>query len=92
MELVASSNAPVHANVFPGRQGVSEAESRRAADTALEAYVAAFRGDVPPEESALDAEHRRALEAGDRAFRAIAVGDAAVQGASLQRFRNQVAP
>ena len=70
-------------------QGVSEAESRRAADSALEAYVAAFRGDVAPEEQALDAEHRRALQAGDRAFRAIAVGDEAVQQASLQRYHDQ---
>lgn len=52
--------------------------------------MATFRGDVPPEEAALDAEHRRALEAGERAFRTIAVGDEAVQGASLQRFRDQV--
>ena len=70
-------------------QGVSEAESRRAADSALEAYVAAFRGDVAPEEQALDTEHRRALQAGDTAFRAIAVGDEAVQQASLQRYHDQ---
>ena len=41
-------------------------------------------------QSALDAEHRRALEAGERAFRQIAVGDEAVQDASLHRFREQV--
>jgi len=70
-------------------QGVSEAESRRAADSALEAYVAAFCGDVAPEEAALDAEHRAALQAGDRAFRAIAVGDEAVQQASLRRYHDQ---
>ena len=52
--------------------------------------MAAFRGDVAPEEQALDAEHRRALQAGDRAFRAIAVGDEAVQQASLQRYHDQV--
>ena len=87
-----ASATPLHGDAsgrLPARQGVSEAESRRAADSALEAYVAAFRGDVAPEESALDAEHRKALRAGDRAFRAIAVGDEAVQEASLQRFRDQ---
>ena len=41
---------------------MSEAECRRAADEALAAYVGGFRESVAPEEAALEAEHRRALE------------------------------
>lgn len=49
-------------------QGVAEAECRRAADGAEEAYAAAFRADIPADETALEAEHRHALDAGAAAY------------------------
>jgi Guanylate-binding protein, C-terminal domain len=42
-------------------QGVAESECRRAADEAERAYREGFRGDVPAEPGALQAEHQRAL-------------------------------
>jgi len=47
---------------------VAEAECRRAADAAEEAYAAAFRDDTPADEAALEAEHRRALEIAAAAY------------------------
>ena len=49
-------------------QGVAEAECRRAADAAEQAYVAAFSKDVEPDEGALEVEHRRALDAAAAAY------------------------
>lgn len=49
-------------------QGVAEAECRRAADAAEEAYVAAFRENIEPDEGAFEAEHRRALDTGAAAY------------------------
>ena len=49
-------------------QGVAEAECRRAADAAEQAYVAAFSKNVEPDEGALEVEHRRALDAAAAAY------------------------
>jgi Guanylate-binding protein, C-terminal domain len=49
-------------------QGVAEAECRRAADAAEQAYVAAFSKSVEPDEGALEVEHRRALDAAAAAY------------------------
>lgn len=49
-------------------QGVAEAECRRAADAAEEAYVAAFRDSIEPDEGAFEAEHRCALDAAAAAY------------------------
>ena len=68
-------------------QGVAEAESRRAGDAALAAYVATYRDDVPAEESALEAEHQHALMAAQKAFDEIAIGDEGVRRANEQRWR-----
>lgn len=57
-------------------QGVAEAESRRAADAAEQAYREAFDRSVPADESALQAEHVRALAAGQAVFSEAAVGKA----------------
>lgn len=60
-------------------QGVAEAECRRAADAAEEAYVGAFReGSVEPDEAALHAEHRHACEAASAAYEAAAIGEPSV--------------
>lgn len=67
-------------------QGVSETECRRAADAALAVYIGAFREGVAPEEGTLEAEHRRAMEAGHRAYQAAAVGDQPVRDANSKRF------
>ena len=56
-------------------QGVAEAESRRAADAAEQAYREAFDRSVPADEGALQAEHVRALAAGQAVFSEAAVGE-----------------
>lgn len=56
-------------------QGVAEAESRRAADAAEQAYRAAFSRSVSADEAALDAEHVRALAAAQAVFSEAAVGE-----------------
>ena len=56
-------------------QGVAEAESRRAADAAEQAYRAAFSRSVSADEAALDAEHVRALAAAQAVFSDAAVGE-----------------
>lgn len=68
-------------------QGVAEAESRRAADAAVAAYVSTFKEGVPAEESALDAEHQHALLTAQAAFDEIAIGDADVKKANEARWR-----
>lgn len=68
-------------------QGVAEAESRRAADAAVAAYVATFTEEVPAEEAALDAEHQHALLAAQAAFDEIAIGDPDVRKANEARWR-----
>lgn len=68
-------------------QGVAEAESRRAADAAVAAYVSTFKEGVPAEESALDAEHQHALLTAQVAFDEIAIGDADVKKANEARWR-----
>ena len=55
-------------------QGVAEAESRRAADAAEHAYREAFDRSVSPDEGQLNAEHARALAAGQAVFNEAAVG------------------
>ena len=67
------------------RQGVAEAECRRAADAAEAAYAAAFREGVEPDEGALEVEHRSALAAGEEAYVAGAIGEAPVRRAGDQR-------
>ncbi len=57
-------------------QGVAEAESRRAADAAEQAYRAAFDRRVSADEAALDAEHVRALATAQAVFSEAAVGEA----------------
>lgn len=47
---------------------MAEAECRRASDAAEQAYVAAFREKVEPDEDAFEAEHRRALDAAAAAY------------------------
>lgn len=68
-------------------QGVAEAESRRAADTAEAAYASTFDEGVLADEAALEAEHQHALLAAQRAFDEGAVGDEAVRRANEARFR-----
>ncbi len=53
---------------------MAEAESRRAADAAEQAYREAFDRSVSADESALQAEHARALAAGQAVFSEAAVG------------------
>ena len=55
-------------------QGVAEAESRRAADAAEQAYRETFDRSVSADEGALKAEHARALAAGQAVFMEAAVG------------------
>ncbi len=57
-------------------QGVAEAESRRAADAAEQAYREEFNRDVSADEGQLDAEHLRALAAAQEVFNEKAVGEA----------------
>lgn len=57
-------------------QGVAEAESRRAADAAEQAYREEFNRDVNADEGQLDAEHLRALGAAQQVFNEKAVGGA----------------
>jgi len=61
------------------RQGVAEAECRRAADAAEAAYRGAFDRGLPAEEARLDAEHARCLALAASAFAAVAVGEPAVR-------------
>lgn len=63
------------------RQGVAEAECRRAADAAEAAYRGAFDRGLPAEEARLDAEHARCLALAASAFAAVAVGEPAVREA-----------
>lgn len=56
-------------------QGVAEAESRRAADAAEQAYREAFNRDVSADEAQLDAEHSRALAVAQAVFNDKAVGE-----------------
>ena len=62
-------------NKLSCRQGVAEAESRRAADAAEAAYASAFDESVAAEEAALQAEHLRALHAARKAYADMALGD-----------------
>jgi len=61
------------------RQGVAEAECRRAADAAEAAYRGAFDRGLPAEEARLDAEHARCLALAASAFAAVAVGEPSVR-------------
>ena len=74
-------------------QGVAEAESRRAGDSALECYVASFddADGVPAEEGELEAAHRGALAAAQRVFDEIAIGDAEVRRANEERWHRECA-
>ena len=62
------------------------AECQRAADEALAAYVADFNDSVLAEDSALQAEHRRALDAARGVYQWKAVGDEATRTANFKRF------
>lgn len=62
-------------NVSMAMQGVAEAESRRAADAAEQAYREEFNKDVSADEGQLDAEHSRALAAAQQVFNDKAVGE-----------------
>ena len=53
---------------------MAEAESRRAADAAEQAYRETFDRSVIADEGALRAEHARALAAGQAVFMEAAVG------------------
>ena len=81
-------------------QGVAEAESRRAADAAEQAYREEFNRDVGADEGQLDAEHLRALAAAQQVFNEKAVGEAHIlqnhtlpwqQSASLRTLLSNVA-
>ncbi len=56
---------------------MAEAESRRAADAAEQAYRDAFNRDISADEGQLDAEHARALAVAQSVFNDKAVGEAA---------------
>ncbi|BDA47092.1 Guanylate-binding protein 1 [Coccomyxa sp. Obi] len=70
-------------------QGVAEAESRRAADAAEQAYREEFNRDVSADEGQLDAEHLRALAAAQEVFNDKAVGEASVRMANAKRFHDR---
>lgn len=55
---------------------MAEAESRRAADAAEQAYREAFNRDVGADEGQLDAEHARALAVAQAVFKDKAIGEA----------------
>ena len=75
---VAAINAGAVPTISTAWQGVADAECRRAAAAAEEAYRREFDAEtVAPEPAALEAEHRRALAEAKAVFKAHAVGDAA---------------
>ena len=91
---VAALNAGAVPTIATAWQGVAEQECRAAADTAEAAYRAAFAaagGDAAGEESALDAAHASALEAGAAAFATRAVGDGPPREAGDRKWRATVA-
>ena len=71
-------------------QGVAEAESRRAADAAEQAYRKAFDRSVPADEGALQAEHVRALAAGQAVFSEAAVGGLPLACVGLKHLTSRV--
>ncbi|KAK9918012.1 hypothetical protein WJX75_000546 [Coccomyxa subellipsoidea] len=70
-------------------QGVAEAESRRAADAAEQAYREAFNRDVGADEGQLDAEHARALAVAQAVFKDKAIGEDSVRVANSKRFHER---
>lgn len=66
-------------------QSVAEAECRRAADAAEGCYVNSFNQDLAAEETALEAEHQRCLEAGLLMFADNAVGRCLLVGCCARR-------
>lgn len=87
---VAAINAGAVPTIATAWQGVAEAECRRAADAAEAAYLASLPSPLSPNEGAMEAVHARALEEGQRAFDAIAIGDEAVRLANDKRWRDAV--
>ena len=69
-------------------QGVAEAESRRAADAAEQAYRDTFDRSVSADEGVLKAEHARALAAGQAVFMEAAVGtsDSSLPGSCMTQL------
>ena len=67
---------------------MAEAESRRAADAAEQAYRETFDRSVIADEGALRAEHARALAAGQAVFMEAAVGTShsSLLGGSLKQL------
>ncbi len=55
-------------------QGVAEAECRRAADSAEQAYNAAFDKAVASEEASLNSEHQRCMNLARQAYAEGAIG------------------
>lgn len=70
-------------------QGVVHNECGRAVDVGLQAFMSALDPKVAAEEAALEAEHRRALDAALGAFEAAALGESADQAPFLKRLREQ---
>ncbi|KAI8463245.1 MAG: GBP-domain-containing protein [Monoraphidium minutum] len=84
---VSAINAGAVPTIATAWQGVAEAECRRAAAAAEEAYRREFDAEgVPPEPDALLAEHRRALHEAKRVFKAGAVGDPRVRSQHKDAF------
>lgn len=87
---VAAINAGAVPTIATAWQGVAEAECRRAADAAEAAYLASLPADLSPDEGSMEAVHGRAMEEGQRAFDAIAIGDEGVRLANDKRWRDAV--
>ena len=84
---VSAINAGAVPTIATAWQGVAEAESRRAADAAEEAYAAAFPRDVAADDAALESAHQGALLEAQKAFDSAALGDESIRKANERRWR-----
>jgi hypothetical protein len=85
---VAAINSGAVPSIASAWQGVAEAESRRAADAAQAAWSVTFRPEqLAADEAVLNGAHQLALEVGQRAFNAVAIGDEGVKSAHDKQWK-----